>query len=125
MIIVMVHWKIVPDRVNEFLDFWKGEATIDNRRGLVGEFLTEELSSADFEWITWQLTGCERKYRSFVNVAYWKNAKEFQEQMGKNLETTMEKKDFEYQLRIRTVLKPKCWRMGNYPLPIHDSGGVL
>lgn len=125
MIIVMIHWKIVPDGVEEFLEFWRKEALIIDRRGLVGEFLTEEQTSVDFKWITWQLTGCERKYKSFVNVGYWKNSKEFHEQVGKYFETSTGKRDFEYELRVRTVLKPKCWRMGDYPLPIHDSGGVL
>ena len=125
MIIVMIHWKIVPDRVDEFLEFWRKEALINDRRGLVGEFLTEAHSTAEFEWITWQLTGCEGKYRSYVNIGYWDNAKEFYKQVGKYFETSTGKRDFEYQPRIRTVLKPKCWRMGDSSLPKHDSGGVL
>ena len=76
MIIVMIHWKIVPDRVDEFLEFWRKEALINDRRGLVGELLTEAHSTAEFEWITWQLTGCEGKYRSFINIGYWDNAKD-------------------------------------------------
>ena len=125
MIIVMIHWKIVPDRVDEFLEFWRKEALINDRRGLVGEFLTEAHSTAEFEWITWQLTGCEGEYRSYVNIGYWDNAKEFYKQVGKYFETSTGKRDFEYQPRIRTVLKPKCWRMGDSSLPKHDSGGVL
>ena len=73
MIIVLIHWKIKPDQemVDEFLQFWRQTALIDDRRGLIGEFLTEAHSTAEYGWITWQLTGCEGEYRSFINVGYW------------------------------------------------------
>ena len=72
MIIVLIHWKIKPDQemVDKFLQFWRQSAVVDDRRGLVGEFLTEAHSTSEYTWITWQLTGCEGKYRSFINVGY-------------------------------------------------------
>ena len=125
VIIVLIHWKIKPDRVEDFLCFWKKKATVDNRRGLVGEFLTEAHSSAEYPWITWHLTGCEGKYRSFINVGYWAYAEDFREQVDKYFDTSTGVKCFEFEPRVRTVLKPQCWRLGDAPLPIHDSGGVL
>ena len=38
MIVVVIHWKIRPDMVGEFLEFWKTAAVVNDRRGLVGEF---------------------------------------------------------------------------------------
>lgn len=111
--------------VEKFLQFWKQSAVIEDRRGLVGEFLTEAYSTAEYGWITWQLTGCEGEYRSFVNVGYWSSAEEFHAQVGKYFETSTGLKEFEAEPRKRVVLKPTCWRMGDGTLPIQDSGGVL
>ena len=52
--------------------------------GFIGEFLTEAHSTTEFGWITWNLGGCEGKYRSFINVAFWNSADAFHEQIGKN-----------------------------------------
>ena len=125
MIIVVIHWKIKPDRVDEFLKFWRRKAIVEDRRGLIGEFLSEGHSTAEFGWITWPLTSCEGEYRSFVNVGYWNSGEEFQSQVGKYFDSSTGKKDFEAEPRLRTALKPKCWRMGDSKLPLHDSGGVL
>ena len=66
MVIVLIQWKIKPDSVEDFLRFWKEEAIVQDREGLVGEFLSEAHSTAEYSWINWQLTGCEQEYRSFV-----------------------------------------------------------
>ena len=127
MTIVLIHWKIRPEQkmVDKFLKFWRATATIDDRRGLIGEFLTEAHSTAEYGWITWQLTGCEGKYRSFVTIGCWNSADEFYAQIGKYFETSSGQHAFEAEPRKRTVLKPKCWRMGDGALPVHDSGAVL
>lgn len=127
MIVALIHWKIKPEqeKVDEFLEYWRKIATVENRRGLIGEFLTEAHSTAEYGWITWDLGGCEGKYRSSINVASWNSADDFHEQIGKKFETSTGLEPFEAQPRVRTVLKPKCWRMGDAYLPIHHSGGVL
>lgn len=127
MVIVLIHWKIKPEpkMVDMFLDFWRTKAVVDDRRGLIGEFLSEAHSTAEYSWITWQLTGCEGKYRSFINVGYWNSAAEFHKEIGRYFKPQSELEEFEGEPRVRTVLKPKCWRMGDSTLPIHDSGGVL
>lgn len=128
MVIVLIHWKIIPNKVEHFLKYWRKKAIVENREGLIGEFLSEPHSPAEYPWITWDIMGCEGKYRSFVNVGCWSNADDFHEQIGKYFPenaSTKKPKPFEYEPRIRTILKPKCWRMGDAPLPVHDSGGTL
>ena len=43
MIIVMIKWKIENKqaKIDAFLDFWKQEVVVQDRKGLVGEFLSE------------------------------------------------------------------------------------
>ena len=127
MIIVLIHWKIKPEpeMVEKFLEFWRQTAIVDDRGGLIGEFLTESHSTTEYGWITWQLAGCEGKYKSFINIGYWDSADAFYAQIGKHFETSTGQKDFEAEPRLRTLMKPKCWRMGDGRLPVHDSGGVL
>ena len=124
MVIVLIQWKIKPDSVEDFLRFWKEEAFVQDREGLVGEFLSEAHSTAEYSWINWQLTGCEQEYRSFVNVGLWSNPEDFQEQVGKYFAECTSSKGFEFGPRQRVVLKPKCWRVGCAKLPCLDSGGV-
>ena len=127
MIVALIHWKIKPEQemVDEFLEYWRKTATVENRRGFIGEFLTEARLTTNYDWITWDLDGCEGKYRSFINVAFWNSADGFHEQIGKKFETSTGLEPFEAQPRVRTALNPKCWRMGDTYLPVHDSGGVL
>lgn len=125
MIIVVIHWKIRPDMVDEFLDFWRKSAVIGDRKGLIGEFLSEGHSTAEFGWITWPMTGREGRYRSFVNVGYWNSGDEFQAQVGRYFDSSAGPEDFEAEPRLRTALKPMCWRIGDSRLPMQDSRGVL
>jgi hypothetical protein len=125
MIIVLIHWKIIPNKVDEFLEFWRKTAVVQDRRGLIGEFLSEAYSTVEYSWITWQLTGSYGKYHSFINVGLWNNAEDFHEQIGRYFESSSGKREFEYEPRIRTVLGPRCWRVGDSSLPQHDSSGVL
>ncbi len=125
MIIVVIHWKIKPEMVSEFLDFWRTSAIVNDRKGLVGEFLSEEHSAAEFDWITWPMTGCEGRYRSFVNVGYWNSGHEFQAQVEQYFDSSEGPRVFEAEPRLRTALKPKYWRMGESRLPTRDSRGVL
>ena len=125
MIVVLIHWKIIPDKVDEFLEFWRKTAIVQDRKGLIGEFLSEVSSTSEYNWITWDLGALQDRYKSFVNVGLWDDPCEFREQIGKYFETSTGKQHFEHEARVRTVLHPKCWRMGDSNLPLHDSGGVL
>ena len=75
MIIVLIKWKIEnkQEQIDAFLDFWKQEAVVQDRKGLVGEFLSE-LGSKESDTTTSH--GSFEKpegdtYKIFVNVAIW------------------------------------------------------
>ena len=124
MVIAIIHWKIKPEKVEEFLEYWRKEAVVQDRGGLIGEFLSEACDRSEFAWITWDLTGSD-VYRSFVNVGLWTNPAAFHDQIGKYFNDKAPPKEFEYEPRVRTILRPKCWRIGDSRLPVHDSGGTL
>ena len=128
MIIVLIKWKIKNKRkkIDAFLNFWKQEAVVQDRKGLVGEFLSEIGSRERYDYITWDFEKPEGDtYKIFVNVALWPDADAFQEQIGKYFNDKKPPKAFEAERRVRTVLEPACWRMGDAALPKHDSGRVL
>lgn len=60
-----------------------------------------------------------------MNVGTWANRDEFEEQIGRYFNDDKPIAPFELERRVRTVLKPVCWRVGEASLPVHDSGGVL
>lgn len=125
MVIVLIHWKINPACVQEFLEFWRKKAVVQDRRGLIGEFLSEPCHSSEFPWVTWDLSGHEGVYRSFVNVGLWHNPDDFHRQIAMYFNDQTPPKSFESERRVRTVMRPQCWRMGDARLPVRDSGGVL
>ena len=128
MIIVLIKWKIEnkQKKLDAFLDFWKQEAVVHDRKGLVGEFLSKIGSGEQYDYITWDFEKPEGDtYKIFVNVAIWADADAFQEQIDKYFNDNNPLKDFEAERRVRTVLEPACWRIGDAPLPKHDSSGVL
>ena len=128
MIIVLIKWKIKNNQqqIDDFLKFWRQEATIQDRKGLVGEFLSEIGSKEKYKYITWEFERPKGDtYTIFVNVGIWADPTAFFEQVGKYFDDEKPLQPFEAERRVRTVLEPKCWRIGDAPLPVHDSGGVL
>ena len=128
MIIVLIKWKIEnnQEQIDAFQEFWKQEAVVQDRKGLVGEFLSEIGSRERYEYITWNFEKPEGDtYKIFVNVAIWADADAFQEQIGQYFNDKRPLMAFEAERRVRTVLEPACWRMGDASLAVHDSGGVL
>lgn len=128
MIIVLVKWKIEnkQEKIDRFLQFWKQEAVVQDRKGLVGEFLSEIGSKEQYDYITWDFEEpLDDTYKTFVNVAIWDDGEAFQQQIGQYFNDKKPLMEFEAERRVRTVLQPACWRMGDAPPPIHDSGGVL
>ena len=123
MQIVLIHWKIRPDGEAAFLHFWREQAIVEDRSGLVGEFLSATVDKSKLlPWITWDLADKPGCYRSFVNVGIWQDAAEFHDQVSKYFAT--EKKDFECEPRVRALLTPEHWRIGKGHLPTSDSDGV-
>lgn len=128
MVIVMIKWKIRPGRRDEFLEFWRKKAVVEDRRGLVGEFLSEVATEASFPYITWNVSSCDderQEYKVFINVGIWADDESFREQVAQYFNDDKPPMEFEAERRVRTVLTPRCWRMGDALLPKHDSGGVL
>ena len=124
---VMIRWKIKsgPKHEAKFLKFWRKKAFVQDRTGLVGEFLSTVGNKTDFPYITWDIDDDVDDYKTFVNVGIWADAQKFHDQIGQYFNDGKPTKDFEFERRVRTVLEPACWRMGDSALPTHDSGGVL
>ena len=124
MEIVFVHWNIVKGREEEFKQYWKSGLPVNDRTGLVGEFLSQPSGHEKYDWVTWDLRSTDVS-TIFINVGLWKDAEAFHLQIGQYFNPQKGKLDFEYELRKRALLSPTCWRMGDWILPRHDSGGVL
>ncbi len=90
---------------------------------MVGEFLSEPTGHEKFPWVTWDLRNEEAA--RFINVGFWASAEAFHDQVGRYFDPAKGALPFEFKLRRRALLTPTCWRMGDWRLPIHDSGGVL
>lgn len=130
MVIVLIKWKIRAGRkdIDDFLNSWRQEAFVQDRRGLIGEFLSEVGTKACFPYITWDVSDGDderQECKVFINVGIWADADSFHEQIAQYFNDGNPPKEFEVEPRVRTVLTPKCWRMGDALLPKHDSGGVL
>ncbi|MCO6185008.1 hypothetical protein [Rhizobium sp. L1K21] len=123
MQIIFVDWLINLGQEDEFKNYWKTAVPVEDRSKMVGEFLSEPTAHEKYPWITWKLENTEAK--RFINVGLWADAEAFHEQIGRYFKPDSEKLDFEFKIRTRALLTPACWRMGDWPLPIYDSVGVL
>jgi hypothetical protein len=123
MIIALIHWRIKPEKPAEFLDFWKTQATLQDRTGLVAEMLSEAQTPKDFPYATWSLDPESLgTFKSYVNVGVWDDDNAFQEQVGQYFNDDKPPLDFEKFRRRRAVLKPGSWRRGQAKLPETGSG---
>lgn len=123
MQIILVDWLIIKGQEKEFKSYWKAALPVEDRSLMVGEFLSEPTGHEKFPWLTWDLRNVNAS--RFINVGLWASAEAFHEQIGRYFNPAKGKEPFEFELRRRALLTPACWRMGDLPLPIHDSGGVL
>ena len=131
MVIFLAHFKIKPDKVSDFFEFWRKVITIEDRTDMIGEFLCEVKSKEDLKYITW--TGLSSSaigtsnegYKSFLHVSMWKSVEAFESQVAHHFNDTAPLRPFEQERRVRTMTQPRLWRMGDTALPLHDSGGVL
>jgi hypothetical protein len=124
MEIVFVHWRILKGREEKFLDYWKTGLPVNDRKGLVGEFLSQPSGHEKYNWITWDLRSSSEE-TTFINVGMWADPDEFHDQIGRYFNPAGGKLSFEFEIRKRALLTPQCWRMGDWKLPTHDSEGVL
>ncbi|WP_372623380.1 hypothetical protein [Falsiroseomonas sp.] len=124
MRIVLVDWHITAGKEDDFLAYWRSALPIEDRSRMVGEFLSEPDGHGEFPWVTWDLRS-QAGVTRFINVGLWADAEAFHDQVGRYFKPEGRKLPFEEELRRRALLKPRAWRMGDWRLPIHDSGGVL
>ncbi len=121
MCIVLIEWQIKPTQraVVEFMEYWTTKATIEEKTGLVGEFLSapvpaDELSLSvrvDDLGASDEAPGAWR----FVNVGLWENFQTFYRQVGHLMSD--KEQEFEAGPRRRVFLEPQQWRRGGWELP--------
>jgi hypothetical protein len=121
MAIVLIHWRIWPNKesVEQFLDWWCKEATIRNKSGLLGEFLSapvpEEELGLPVEVDDLGASDSSAKAWRFVNVGLWRDHRTFVKEVGHLM--TDKRQSFEAGERTRTVFEPQHWRLGDWKLP--------
>ena len=71
------------------------------------ESFSASLPSPTVSWITWDRRG-EGEVTRFINVGLWADAQEFHAQIGRYFNPAGGKLDFEFELRRRTLLAPRC-----------------
>ena len=114
MRIVLVEWRITKGDEEQFLDYWSRRQPISDRSGLIGEFLSRIESPEQYPWITWEL---DERWTTFVNVGLWREAADFEEQIGRHLDDTRPPMAFEAERRRRILVAPERWRLGGTCLP--------
>ncbi|MBM6594268.1 hypothetical protein [Microvirga pudoricolor] len=107
--IVLVEWRIKKGREKEFLDYWSTQATIKDRTGLIGEYLSRVEDQKQYPWMVWNL---DPNWTTFVNVGFWRNGADFQEQIGKFIDNSRPPQAFEAERRRRVFIAPERWRLG-------------
>ena len=119
MRIVIVEWRIRKGQEAAFLDYWSENEAIEDRSGLIGEYLSHVENQMDCQWITLEF-GTE--WTTYVNVGFWSDADAFRQQVGPKIDDRRPALPFEYEKRRRTFLCPDRWRVGGAALPAasHD-----
>lgn len=121
--IIMVEWRIKKGREQEFLDYWSTKATVGDRTGLIGEFLSGVEDRVKYPWMVWPQAD-SGDYTIFYNVGLWRDAGDFYEQVGKFIDNSRPPLDFEAEKRRRVLVAPQRWRIGESKLPAADAAGV-
>ncbi len=109
LFMVVVFWKIKPDRDDEFLSYWSEHEAIADRSGLVYETLSRQMDE-DIGFV--EMLAPTTDYTSFINVGVWKDVEAFRSQIGIRIDDRREPLPFEYERRGRLFLNPKRWRVG-------------
>ena len=136
MIIVLINWRVIPKKEQDFIKFWSSELKLDNASGLVGEFLSRVEDAEFFEKITWKMEPSELEndrsfwkseaYVSFVNVGIWDTLLDFEHAVGPKMNSDPKfMNEYEAAPRRRSVLSPEAWRLGASALPNASSPGVV
>ncbi|MEG3143789.1 hypothetical protein U1839_03910 [Sphingomonas sp. RT2P30] len=125
MMIALIHWRIKPDYVEQFLTHWREKNRIEDRTGLIAEYLSDSLRPSDMPFITWHLDEQSLgNFRSFVTVGIWADATAFEDQIARYFNDDRPMLDFEQFRRRRVVFNPVEWRIGDSHGPKDDTPGV-
>ena len=116
MRIVLIEWRIKKGEEEQFLEYWSKRALVRDRSGLIGEFLSRVESPQEYPWITWEL---DERWTTFVNVGMWREASDFEEQIGCYMNETRPPMVFEAARRRRILVAPERWRLGETGLPTY------
>ena len=120
--IIVVHWKIRKGMEQRFLEYWSGQARVENRSGLISEYLSSVADAERFGWINWR--SLDPAWTSFFNVGLWRDEDAFQDQIGRFINNSRPPLEFEAERRERVFLAPQRWRVGQSALPAADPPGV-
>ena len=123
MAVAIVEWRIRRGMEPEFLDYWATRVTIEDRSGLIGEFLCREGDAAAMPWVRWADRSTD-EYTVFLNVGLWRDGSDFVEQVGRHFDVGRPNLPFEHDRRQRIVVDPVEWRRGPARLPDGDAPGV-
>jgi hypothetical protein len=119
--IVLVEWRIKKGREDEFLEYWSTKATIADRAGLIGEFLSRVEDKNQYPWMVWSL---DSRWTTFVNVGFWRDSADFQKQIGRFIDNSKPPLTFEARKRRRVFVAPERWRIGGTQLINSDHPRV-
>jgi len=126
VIIARVLWRIKKSERDAFLRKWREEYVVGDRAGLIGEFLSEPCDVEDERLKSFKLAEIGELSDQkvvLINVGMWKSLEDFNAQVAHYMKVTdAEKREFEFEVRLRILLNPAAWRLGDAQLPIHDSG---
>ncbi len=126
MMIALIHWRIKPDQVDQFQKHWRENNHIEDRSGLIAEFLSASLKPSDLPFITWHLDEQSLgNFRSFVTVGIWADADAFEQQIAQYFNDEKPMLEFEQFRRRRVVFDPVDWRIGAALMPSTDTPGVV
>lgn len=119
MRIVIVEWRIRKGHEAAFLDYWSQNQVIEDRSGLIGEYLSHVENQRDCQWITLEF-GAD--WTTYVNVGFWSDADAFRRQIGPKINDQRPALSFEHEKHRRLFLCPDRWRVGGAMLPTasHD-----
>jgi hypothetical protein len=119
--IVVVEWRIKKGQEEKFLEYWSKQATIADRSGLISEFLSRVEDQKQFPWMVWDLSP---RWTTFINVGFWREGADFQQQIGRFINNARPPLEFEAQKRRRVFLAPQRWRVGESPHIDQDHPSV-
>jgi hypothetical protein len=112
--VVLVEWHIKAADTAAFETYWAKSATIPDRAGLIAEFASREEDRAKYPYITTPNPPGRVIYR---NVGLWQSCDAYHAQIGHRI-GPCKLLPFEDDCRVRVLMRPVLWRIGEAPMPL-------